>query len=263
MKSPSLLLLLAALAAADAFAVEKCVDASGKISYLDICPPGSTRAPSKTDEQFIQRPGRGTSVIKEQIKPTPEPASGPVTVRPIPPPPPPPAPAAPPAATPTEVLAAVLPEVPSDVQLSYYDVEGADQASLVNAINTRGVTLGHASWKLSYQYVPKRGMRECTVGAVSSKLELGMTLPRWTPPAGTPPELISRWERFLKALIAQQNMQLDPARELERSLAPTLSAIEPARDCAALDAAVKARYAELEDKAKAKAQEPAPQIAFE
>jgi len=220
LKWPSLsLLVAAALVSGEPAAVEKCVGPDGKISYLDICPADSTRAPAKTDEQLIPKPGAGTSVIKPEIKPTPEPASGPVTVRPIPPPPP------PPAATPAEVLAPVLPDVPADVQLSYYDVEGSDQASLLAALNARGATQGQASWKLSYQYVPKRDMRECAVGSVSAKLELGMTLPRWTPLA--------------------------------------LAAVEPARDCASLDAAVKERYAALEEKAKAKAQEPAAELVFE
>jgi len=263
LKSSSLL-LVAALAAflppGQALAVEKCVDASGKISYLDVCPPGSTRAPAKTDERLVPKPGAGTSVIKPEIQPTPEPASGPVTVKPIPPPPPPPPP---PAASAAEVLAPVLAEVPADVQLSYYDVEGGDQASLLAALNTRGATQGQASWKLTYQYAPKRGARECAVGTVSTKLELGMTLPRWTPPRGTPPDLIARWERFLKALVAYQNGRLDNARDLERELGPALSAAPPAANCAALDAAVKERYAALEEQTRAKVEAPAAEIVFE
>ena len=254
------LLLLAPLAAG---AVEKCVDANGKISYLDVCPAGSTRAPAKTDEQLIPKPGAGTTVIKPEFKPTPEPATGPVKVEPIPPPPPPaaaPAPAAPAAAA---APAAVIPEPPADVQLTYYDVEGTDQASLIAALNARGAAQGQASWKLSYQYVPRRNARQCVVGKVSTKLELGMTLPRWSPPAGTAPELIGRWERFLATLIAHQNARLDHARELERALGPALAALEPARDCAALDAEVKARYAELEAQTNARAQEPATEIVFE
>ena len=279
----SFLLLVPLLVPLVAGAVEKCVDANGKISYLDICPPGSTRAPAKTDERLIPKPGAGTTVIQPEFKPTPEPSSGPVKVEPIPAPPsppaPPPAPAAGPApaapapaaaAPPTApaetvapVLPAVLPAAPADVQLTYYDVEGTDQASLIAALNARGAAQGQASWKLSYQYVPRRNARQCVVGKVTTKLELGMTLPRWAPPAGTSPELIGRWERFLKTLIAHQNARLDHARELERSLGPALAALEPARDCAALDAAVKARYAELEEHTKARAQEPATEIVFE
>ena len=254
------LLLLAPLAAA---AVEKCVDANGKISYLDLCPPGSTRAPAKTDDQLIPKPGAGTPVIKPEFKPTPEPATGPVKVEPIPAPPPAPAPAAPAPAASAAEATPLLSEAPADVQVTYYDVEGTDQASLLTALNARGAAQGQASWKLSYQYVPRRNTRQCVVDKVSTKLELGMTLPRWTPPAGTPPELVGRWERFMKTLITHQNARLDHARELERALEPALAALEPARDCATLDAAVKARYAELEEQTKARAQEPAAEIVFE
>jgi len=258
LKSPSLLLLFAVLFfPGELLAVEKCVGADGKISYVDVCPAGTTRAPAKTDEQLVPRTGSGTTVIKPEIKPIPEASPGaPITVKPIPPPPPPPPP-------PTPPPAAVLAEVPGDVQLAYYDIEATDQASLLAALNARGATQGQASWKLSYQYVPKRGMRECAVGTVSTKLELGMTLPRWTPPSGTPAELVGRWERFLKALVAHQNARLDNARALERSLGPALAAVPPAADCAALDAAVKERYAALEEQTQAKAQEPVAEIVFE
>jgi len=70
-------------------------------------------------------------------------------------------------------------------------------------------------------------------------------------------------ERFLKALVAHQNARLDNARALERSLGPALAAVPPAADCAALDAAVKERYAALEEQTQAKAQEPVAEIVFE
>ncbi len=241
----SLLFFLAAvLFQGGAFALEKCVGPDGKISYLDVCPSDSTRAPSKTDPQLIPTPHPGTSVIKPQIKPIPAPSPGaPITVKPVPPPPPPP-------------LPAVLAQAPADVTLEYYDIEASDQASLINALNARGADLSRSSWKLAYQYQPGRELGRCVVGAVTTKLDLSMTLPRWSPPAGTPPELIERWQRYLLSLVSYQNGRLQRARELERAIKPALAALPPAADCPALDVAVRERYEALQQEVKARDAEP-------
>jgi predicted secreted Zn-dependent protease len=258
LKSRSLLFLpLGILLPGGAAALEKCVDANGKISYLDVCPAGSTRAPSRTDPQLIPKVAPGTVITRPEreleIKPTPPPAPGErppaVVVKPVPPPPPPPP-------------AAVTAATPKDVQVSWYDIEGSDHPSLLSSLNARGAQLGQSSWKLSYSYVPRRGKDACAVASVSTKLELAVTLPRWTPPQGTPQDLIGRWERFLKTLLSHQNARLEHARELERAVASALTGLPPAADCAALDAAVRERYAALERDTQSRA-EPAGELVFE
>jgi predicted secreted Zn-dependent protease len=246
---PKLFFFLPAIIfSSQALALEKCVDAGGKISYVDQCPAGTTRAPSMTDEPLVPKPRPGTAIIKPMIEPLPAPgtSSSPpgVTVVPLPAPAPTPAPAA--------ASAPVVPAVPADVQLAYYDVEGTDYASLANAVNAR--ESGHAlsSWKLSYEYLPRREKGVCAVGPITTKLELAMTLPRWSPPPGTPQDLVARWERYVNALAANQNRRLERARELERALKPALAAVPPAADCAVLDAAVSERYEALEQESKAR-----------
>ena len=237
-------LLLAALLAASspAPALEKCIGPDGKISYVDTCPAG-TRAPSPTDDALIPKPRPGTVIIKPEIQPLPQPAPGSsVTIVPIPPPPP----------TPPPGLAPFVPAAPADVQLAFYDVQGSDHASLVTALNTRGAESGQSSWKLTYRYAPRRDRRACAVASVTTKLELVITLPRWSPPPGTPPDLIERWERYVKALMAHQNARLDHARELERALKPAFLSVPPAADCAKLDAALSERYEALEQQSKAR-----------
>jgi predicted secreted Zn-dependent protease len=243
LKFPMAAMALLALSA-PASALEKCIGADGKISYLDVCPSGATRAPSKTDPQLIPPPHSGTSIIKPGIQPIPAPSPGaPITVKPVPPPPPP--------------LPAVLAQAPAGVTLEYYDLEASDRASLINALNARGADLSRSSWKLAYQYQPGRELGHCVVGVVTTKLDLSMTLPRWAPPAGTPPELVERWQRYLISLMSYQDGRLERARELERALKPALAAVPPAADCAALDVAVRERYEALQQEVKARDVEPA------
>jgi predicted secreted Zn-dependent protease len=240
---PSLLFLLAAvLFSSPALALVKCVGADGKISYVDVCPTGTTRTPSKTDEQLIPKPRPGTTIIKPGIQPIPSPSPGaPITVKPIPPPSP----------------APVLVEAPADVLLGYYELEASDHASLVKALNARGSEVVRSSWKLSYQYQPGRELGRCVVGAVTTKLELAMTLPRWSPPPGTPQDLVERWQRYLIALMSHQNTRLERARAFERALKPALAAVPPAANCDALDVEVYEVYAEQQRQAQARDVEPA------
>jgi predicted secreted Zn-dependent protease len=227
--------------AAPAAALEKCVDAEGKISYVDRCPSG-TRAPSKTDEQLVPTPRPAPKVTRPEVEPKPPAA--------------PPQPAAPqqPAAPAAQAIPAkpvpLVRAAPSDVQVSYYDVQGSDHASLLSALNARGAGHAQSSSKFSYQYLPRRETGRCKVGSITTKLELAMTLPRWAPPPEAPQELVERWTRYVNALMSFENTRLEQARELERALKPALLGVPAAADCATLDKAVNARYDALRQEVK-------------
>ena len=238
-----------------AHAVVKCVDARGNVSYMDVCPAGTTATPSAADDpQAPKPPPPRPEILRPEIKPTPprapgEPAPA-VTIVPLPPPPP----AAAPAPFPT--LAPFVPAVPADVRVAFYDVEGSDTASLLKALRAREPGPAESTWQLAYEYRARRVRGGCAVGPVTTRLELGMTLPRWSPPQDAAPELLARWERYVNALLSRENARLERARELERALKPALGAMPAAADCAALDAAVKERYAALEGAARALTTEP-------
>ena len=169
------------------------------------------------------------------MKPVPDPSAPPKPV---------PAPAVPGAPAP------ILQGPPADVKLEYYEVQGTDQASLVQALNAHPGGHASSSWNLSYQYQPRRDKGQCGVGAVSTKLDLAMTLPRWTPPAGASLDLVERWEKYVNALASHENARLERAREMDRALKPALQALPMAPDCAQLDAQVQKRYAELQEESR-------------
>jgi predicted secreted Zn-dependent protease len=237
--------VLFALIAAPAAALEKCVDADGKISYVDRC-PGGTRAPSKTDEQLVPPPRPAPKVTRPELEP-----QSPVQAAP------PAAQSAPPPATPAPTPRVPLVQAaPSDVRLAYYDVQGSDHASLLNALNARGGGHAQSSSKLAYHYLPRRERGQCKVGSITTKLELAMTLPRWSPPPEAPQDLVERWARYVNALMSSENARLDRARDLERSLRPALLGVPSAADCAALDKAVSERYEALREEVRARETRP-------
>ena len=219
-------------------ALEKCIAPDGSVSYVDRCPAGTTRAPSKTDEQLVPKvPPKpvitlpGLKPLEQVMKPVPDPSA---------PPKPAPGPAVPGAPAP------ILQGPPADVKVEYYEVQARDQPSLVEALNAHPGGHAASSWNLSYQYQPLRDKGQCGVGAVSTKLDLAMTLPRWTPPSGTSLELVERWEKYVNALASHENARLERAREMDRALKPALQALPIAPDCKALDAEVQKRYGELQ-----------------
>lgn len=238
------LLVAAGLAPGAAFALEKCVGPDGKISYVDRCPSGSARAPAKTDEQLVPKVHQAPVIIKPELAPLPS------MMKPVPAPVPAATAAPAPAATPVPAPSPVLQSLPADVKVDYYDVQGADQAALVQALNARGTGHAKSSWKLSYQYQPRREKAMCGVGVVITQLDLAMTLPRWSPPAGTPLDLVERWEKYVNALMALENGRLEKARELDRALKPALQSLPLAADCNALDAAVTERYEALQQQSR-------------
>jgi predicted secreted Zn-dependent protease len=130
------------------------------------------------------------------------------------------------------------------VRLQYFDVEGTDHASLLAALKARGHFHGRADWKLSYRLQPRAVADACAAGDISTTLDLAVTLPRWRPPAGVSADLVTRWERYVAALREHEDGHLQHGREFEREFrkaAATLSA----RDCAALDRAVRAVFNEM------------------
>jgi predicted secreted Zn-dependent protease len=229
-------------------ALEKCVGPDGKISYVDRC-PGGTRAPSKTDEQLVPPPRPAPKITHPELEPPP--AAPAKDAAPAVPAAPPPAAQAAPAPPP-----AIVPAAPSDVQLAYYDVQGSDHASLMKALNSRAAGHAQSSWKLSYQYLPRREKGQCKVGSLTTKLELTMTLPRWSPPPEARQDLVDRWARYVNALMSFENTRLEHAREMERALKPALLGVPSAADCAALDKAVTARYEALREEVKARETRP-------
>lgn len=257
--------LALALAPGLALALEKCVDASGRISYVDRCPAGTTRAPSTTDERIIPKTPPKPVITRPELEPVPGamqpvpiPSTTPAEAAAPPKPEPAPGPAPAPAAgspMPSAAAAPAAPPVtaatlPSDVKVEYYDVQAVDQAALVQALNARSGGHARSAWKLSYQYQPRREKGQCGVGPVFTQLDLAMTLPRWTPPANAPADLVARWQKYVDALAANENGHLDKARELDRALKPALQALPLAADCNALDAAVVARYESLQQQAQ-------------
>jgi predicted secreted Zn-dependent protease len=215
-----------------AHAVQKCVAPDGSVSYVDVCPSGTTRAPATTDKVLIPKPS-GTLPRK---------------------------PAAPPAAAPaapaakTARPAAAAPEAPyvKDVAHVYYDVDAPSFAAAREAVAGRATGPVQAAWKMSYEYQVRQSAGRCSLGTIATKLDLSLVLPRWQPPAGAPKEDAERWREFVESLRLAEYPRFEHARALEQALPAELLALPAAESCTAFEAAMKSRYEALREQAQAR-----------
>ena len=140
---------------------------------------------------------------------------------------------------------------PAEVKVDYYEVQGGDYHSVLRSLLSGREFAGRTDWKLSYRYEKGMDAGGCKVRSVTTKLELGMSLPRWMPPPGAPADLIGRWERFMAALRMHENGHVQNARQLEGEAKRALSALSSS-NCGALDAALRARFDQMLEQGRAR-----------
>jgi predicted secreted Zn-dependent protease len=139
---------------------------------------------------------------------------------------------------------------PAEVKIDYYDVQGANYNAVLGSMMSGRPFAGRTNWNLSYQYQSRMQADACTVESVTIKLELSMTMPRWSPPSGAPAELVGRWERFNSALRVHEDGHVSGARNLESAARRALLALSAA-NCGALDAAMRARFDQILEQGRA------------
>jgi predicted secreted Zn-dependent protease len=133
----------------------------------------------------------------------------------------------------------------SDAQIEYYDVEGRDQGSLLGSVNAHsGGQHGYATWFLSYQFQTRSMPGGCGVGSLTTKLELKVRLPRWSPPPDAAPGLASSWQRYLNALLVHENGHLQTGRDFEAGFKRAAASLS-APNCGAVSAALRASFETL------------------
>lgn len=210
--------------------MQKCVAPDGSVSYVDVCPPGTTRAPSTTDKAIIPKPS-GTLPRKPVAAPPPAPQVPAKTARPAP-----------------------RPEAPyaKDVAHEYYDVDAPSFPAARTAVTARASGPTQAAWKLTYEYKVRQSAGRCALGTIATKLDLTLQLPRWKTPETAPKEDAERWTEYVEQLRLGEYPRFEHARAFEQALPAELLALPAAENCAAFEAAMKGRYEALREQAQAR-----------
>lgn len=139
---------------------------------------------------------------------------------------------------------------PAAVKVDFYEVQGEDHASLFASMMSGRPSAGRTESQISFDYEARPEGGACRPTSVTTRLAITMTMPRWTPPAGASSELIGRWQRFIDALQLHEDGHVELIRSHDASLRFELMAVS-APDCLSLRAAMKSRFNQLVEKARA------------
>ena len=124
------------------------------------------------------------------------------------------------------------------ITYDYYDIEGRTAAELRQQMDRNGVlwTNGntydaYTGWNVKWNYRYRVTDHECSIGSVTTTLNVEFRLPRWTDYAGGPSALKKKWDDYMQALRRHENghkgIGVKAAVEIERSIAQ----LEPAETC--------------------------------
>jgi hypothetical protein len=117
----------------------------------------------------------------------------------------------------------------TDATMEYYDVASP------------GGHTAYTSWNLSYRYTNRSVPGGCKVDTVTTRLDLKVRMPRWTPAAGTSADLDARWGRYISALQVHEAGHVQTGRDFDSNFKRAAMGLSAA-DCGALDSALRAQF---------------------
>jgi predicted secreted Zn-dependent protease len=120
----------------------------------------------------------------------------------------------------------------------FYDVTGDTPTALWESMRAErpgdlGTYFGRTEWNVTWR-ASWEGAGLCRVRTADVRLTMRIILPRWTPPPGASPELVTRWEAFLRALSEHEAGHADIAASAEREVRRALEAVT-APSCAMME----------------------------
>jgi len=132
------------------------------------------------------------------------------------------------------------PDVPVEVDegVEFYEVAGRTSAELTAQMAQQGPAHfgGRAwaltAWEIRALYVLVPDAAGCRIGYPRVRLEIVTTLPRWTPPPGTPWRLRASWQTLLTRVGEHEDVHRDHAQAAAHRTATAVAALPLAADCA-------------------------------
>jgi len=132
--------------------------------------------------------------------------------------------------------------------IRHYDIAGNSVAELNMGVQRAGPVSaatgarvwGVCTWKVTWSYATGGAPGKCVLTRLSVKLDAVIDLPRWTNRGAGPPALQAEWDRFIVALRQHEDGHKDNGVRAANDLANRLRALPPEKDCAVLDAKVRA-----------------------
>lgn len=100
--------------------------------------------------------------------------------------------------------------------LVYYDITGSTETELREQMNRlrpksdKDTARYDALTEWIYQWGwPGYGTTKCDLSQATVSFKITVTLPRWVPPPNASVDLITKWEKYMRALIAHEKGHVD------------------------------------------------------
>ena len=81
---------------------------------------------------------------------------------------------------------------------------------------------------------------QCSLASAATKVEISVTLPRWSDASKASDDLRSRWNRALRDLTRHEHLHVANAVRTAKAIEDAIRGLPSAADCSALDADIKA-----------------------
>jgi len=148
----------------------------------------------------------------------------------------------------------VSPPVVSE-QYEYYEIKGNNEQELRNQMCRNGCKFTDGkkydsltTWRVKLDYGYDRAAKTCAADSVKVNVAINFRYPKWVRTDDAPPQLVAKWDNYMKNLVMHENEHRDIAVAAANELSKAVSALPPASSCTELDQQVRAMSRERLEK---------------
>lgn len=155
--------------------------------------------------------------------------------------------------------------IPADVSVEIehedYTIQGSSAETLEGELarlgpkDQEGSHHAYTRWSLRWSYPYERSSGRCSTGPVKVSVTVTFVMPKWSPPADAPAELVARWEKYQKALELHENGHKEHGLGAAREVREKLRGLDSEPDCDAMNRTANAAANRVVDDFKAKDKE--------
>ena len=146
--------------------------------------------------------------------------------------------------------AVVVPDTQIVERTSHYDVKATDEPGIVKEMNEKGPSSywaytngGVTSW-----WETKQVGKVCVLVNPGVRVNINIVYPSWVPPAGVKPQVITKWDAMLKAMVRHEGEHAQFARDQGNALTAILREHSHDSSCSRLQSYLKKKSDELQRK---------------
>jgi len=138
--------------------------------------------------------------------------------------------------------------VPPEVseQHEYYEIRGNNEKELKDQMCRNGCPFNDGkkydsltTWRVKLDYGYDRATKACAADSVKVNVAINIRYPKWVKTDAAPPQLVAKWDNYMKNLVKHENEHRDLAVAAATELSKAVAALPPASSCSELDREVR------------------------